>query len=53
MFCYTDVAVLRRGVKQNYENGMQLERFAVCCGGKVVVRASGPVDFIATDFNPL
>ena len=53
MFFSTDVVVLRTGVKQNYEIGMELERFAVCCSWGVVIRAIGPDDFIAMDFNPL
>jgi len=32
---------------------MEFGSFAGCCGGGVVVRAIGPTDFIATDFNPL
>ena len=40
MFSFTDVLVLRTGVKEDGENGMQSKSFAGCCGGKVVVIAN-------------
>jgi len=32
---------------------MLLGSFEGCQGGNVFVRAIGPTDFVATDFNPL
>jgi len=53
VFYSTAVLVLRTGVKENNGDWRQLGWIAGWCGGGVVIRAIGPTDYMAMDFNPL